>query len=240
MNMHKTKCLIIAAGEGSRLQSESDLKPLTPVSGIPLIQRIISNAMLAGIEEFFIATGYMHETLDAFLYALGTSLDVKITTIFNPDWVHGNATSVFAAENHIKGNFVLLMADHLVEPELIKKVIHNTTQKHPLCLAIDHDLNNKYVDNDDATKVLAHNGYIEDIGKQLTQYNAYDTGVFHCDDRIFSTLSETIALKQYGLSDCVKKLASTKLATTVSGNGAIWIDIDSPEMLQIAEQYINE
>ena len=46
------KCLIIAAGKGSRLQERGDSKPLIPILGIPLIERVIRAAMEAGADEF--------------------------------------------------------------------------------------------------------------------------------------------------------------------------------------------
>ena len=41
------KCLIIAAGKGSRLRQLGDSKPLIPILGVPLIERVIRIAMEA-------------------------------------------------------------------------------------------------------------------------------------------------------------------------------------------------
>ena len=41
-------CLIIAAGHGSRLRDVSPSKPLTPVAGVPLIERVIRAAAEGG------------------------------------------------------------------------------------------------------------------------------------------------------------------------------------------------
>ena len=38
------KCLIIAAGRGSRLLKKGDSKPLVPLLGLPLIERTILTA----------------------------------------------------------------------------------------------------------------------------------------------------------------------------------------------------
>ena len=51
------KCLIIAAGKGSRLQLMGDSKPLIPILGIPLIERTFRYAMEAGADEFYVVTG---------------------------------------------------------------------------------------------------------------------------------------------------------------------------------------
>ncbi len=55
------KCLIIAAGKGSRLQQEDDSKPLVPILGIALIERVIRAAMEAGADQFYVVIGYQGE-----------------------------------------------------------------------------------------------------------------------------------------------------------------------------------
>ncbi|MFQ5716908.1 MAG: NTP transferase domain-containing protein, partial [Nitrospinales bacterium] len=52
------KCLIIAAGRGSRLQMRGDSKPLIPIFGMPLIERVIRSAHEAGADDFYVVTGY--------------------------------------------------------------------------------------------------------------------------------------------------------------------------------------
>lgn len=42
------KCLIIAAGQGSRLQSKGESKPLVSLLGVPLIERVIRSAIAGG------------------------------------------------------------------------------------------------------------------------------------------------------------------------------------------------
>jgi len=48
------KCLIIAAGQGTRLKAKGEVKPLVPLLGVLLIERIIRSAMDGGAEELFI------------------------------------------------------------------------------------------------------------------------------------------------------------------------------------------
>ena len=46
------KCLILAAGDGSRLVAKADSKPLLKVMGLPLIERTIATAHETGISDF--------------------------------------------------------------------------------------------------------------------------------------------------------------------------------------------
>ena len=52
------KCLIIAAGKGSRLRSIAEVKPLIPLRNTPLIERVIDSAMEAGADDFYVVVGY--------------------------------------------------------------------------------------------------------------------------------------------------------------------------------------
>jgi choline kinase len=74
------KCLIIAAGKGSRLRQWGDSKPLVPVLGVPLIERAIRSAMEAGADDFYVVTGYQREHVQDFLIRLAERLGTPITS----------------------------------------------------------------------------------------------------------------------------------------------------------------
>jgi len=81
------KCVVIAAGQGSRLQNKAEIKPLMPVLGIPLIERVIREASRAGIDEFCVVTGYKASVLKSFLSDLSDRTGLKITSIDNPECI---------------------------------------------------------------------------------------------------------------------------------------------------------
>ena len=51
------KRLIIAAGKGGRLQQTGESKPLIPIFGVPLIERVVRSAQEAGADDFYVVTG---------------------------------------------------------------------------------------------------------------------------------------------------------------------------------------
>ena len=77
------KCLIIAAGKGSRLQQEGPTKPLLPILGVAMIERIIRSALEAGADDFFVTTGYHSEYVRVFLDRLNDRLPIRLTAIMN-------------------------------------------------------------------------------------------------------------------------------------------------------------
>ena len=238
MTDEKTSGLIIAAGEGQRFPSVSDSKPLVEVAGVALIQRVMENAMAAGIEQFHVVTGYRHMELREALVGIGRELEATIAVIFNPIWRRGNGTSVLAAKDHITGDFVLMMADHLVDPRLIKRVLAEGVPDKHVCLAVDHDLMNGTVDLEDVTKVKTGEGYIIRIGKELEEYDAFDTGVFYCSQEIFSYLESSIQADKCDLSRCIQRMADDRLAKPVAVDGYFWVDVDTPAMATLAEDYV--
>ena len=100
------KCLILAAGKSSRLQLRGNSKPLIPVLGKPLIERVISSALKAEADDFYVVTGYRGELITAFLKEIAEKLDVKITTINNDDWEKENGISVLKARDYIDEPFL--------------------------------------------------------------------------------------------------------------------------------------
>ncbi len=64
------KCLIIAAGKGSRLSKKGDTKPLVPLLGLSLIERVIITAKKSGLSDFYVVTGYNGKTVEHFLKKL--------------------------------------------------------------------------------------------------------------------------------------------------------------------------
>ena len=77
------KCLIIAAGKGARLRTKGKVKPLVPILGVPLIERVIRTAKAAGADDFYVVLGYEAKQIDAFLNQLTQILNIPITTIQN-------------------------------------------------------------------------------------------------------------------------------------------------------------
>jgi CDP-L-myo-inositol myo-inositolphosphotransferase len=89
---------------------------------------------------------------------------------------------------------------------------------------------------EDVTRVKVKDGKILDIGKGLTDFNGFDTGIFLCTTAIFKALERST--KQDGditLSGAVKILAAEGKAKTFEISGRFWIDVDDPAAFRRAE-----
>lgn len=232
-------CLIIAAGLGSRLRSVADSKPLTRVCGVPLIEHVIRAAAVGGAGRFHVATGHEADRLEAFLAALAQRTDLEIRTVRVPDWTRANGHSVIAGADRIDGDYLLLMSDHLFDPEIVR-ALSRAPRPAGLRLAVDRDLARPSLDLDDATKVaLGDDGRIVSIGKSLERYDAVDTGIFHATPALAVAIREAIAAGGGGgLSEGVQLLADRGAAETMDVAGRFWLDVDDPPSLEMAEAMI--
>jgi CDP-L-myo-inositol myo-inositolphosphotransferase len=236
------KCLIIAAGKGSRLQSRGKCKPLISLLGIPLIERVIRAAIEAGADEFFVVVGHQGKQLSHFLARLADSLAIQITPLVNDDWDKENGLSVLKAREVLHEPFLLLMADHLFDPKLVQELTSLELGDGEIALVVDGNTRNPLIDMEDVTRVkVGDDGpmggkKIHDIGKGLADFNGFDTGIFLCSPAIFKALEQS---KEQGgdttLSGAVRTLAAEGRAKAILMDG-FWIDVDDPAAFQKAEQ----
>ena len=230
------KCLIIAAGQGVRLKSKGEIKPLVPLLGVPLIERTVRSAIEGGADEFVVITGYEGEQLSKFLQPLAKRLNVAITLIQNDDWQKENGFSVLKAQDVLKEPFLLLMADHLFDPAIIRSLQEQTLNDGEVLLAVDTDENNPLVDMDDVTKVHIKDGTILNIGKTIDDFNGFDTGIFLCTPAIFVALERACEIhNDTTLSAAIQILAEKNQAKSMQTKG-FWIDVDDEKAHQKAEK----
>jgi len=227
------KALIIASGRGKRIENFFSPKPLTPLLGLSLIERVILTAKRAGIKDFLIVVGYLREKIKESL-GKGKKYGVNIEYIDNEEWEKENGVSVLKATSSLKENFILLMADHIFEHKILLKLKEQKLNEGGI-LCIDRDPK-EYIDLNDATKVRLKNGYIEDIGKDLKEWDGIDTGIFLLSPAIFDTLREGMERERTSLSEGVKILAQIRKVRGLDISNNFWIDIDTEKELRIAQR----
>lgn len=231
------KCLIIAAGKGSRLWRKGNTKSLIPLLGIPLIERVIRSATEAGIEDFYVVSGYNGEHVRPFLDGLAPRCHIAMTHLINDDWEKDNGLSVLTAKEHLSEPFLLLMADHLFDPGILRELMAQPPGQGELTLAIDSNTANPLVDMDDVTRVQHDHGKLVAIGKDLADFNGFDTGFFLCPPALFGALERSAADQgDTSLSGGVRRLAAEGKVNVLDIRDRFWLDVDDPEALGKAER----
>ncbi len=234
------QAVILAAGLGSRLAPYAPMpKPLVPVGGRALLLWALQAAEYAGCQEAIIVLGYRaQEVQQAVAAQYGGPLRLRYA--YNPDFRKQNGLSVLAARSYLHGAFLLLMSDHVVEPEAVERFRYREPVQRGVLLLVDSRLE-QIVDPADATKVRVHNGKILAIGKELTDYNAVDTGIFLATLELVEALAAVE--RRYGdvsLTAGVQELALRGHAEAEELGEFFWQDVDTAETYAVAERWARQ
>lgn len=230
-----SECLILAAGNGSRIASVSGgaPKPLVCLHGVSLLEHVITSSQEAGISKFVIVVGYRADLIRRWF--TGRSFDgVSVTLVENSEFHKANGVSALAAKDELRNPFLLLMSDHIFEPKTAKALLRQSVAEDEVILAVDHNVDCVF-DLDDATKVTCEGNFIVDIGKDLENYDALDTGMFLCGPALFNRLESAKKDGNCSLSDGMRQLAREHKLRAFDIGDAHWQDVDSPEALAHAE-----
>ena len=155
------RAIILAAGTASRLRPLTLHTPkcLLKVGERTLLQRSMDALIKAGIRQFCIVTGYLHEQIEDFVrQTYGGSIDVCF--IHNKDFeTTNNIYSLWLARPQADGQEVLLLdSDLLYDGQIVKRVL---ADKHENVLTlIRHELG-----EEEMKVVMNGDGAITEISK---------------------------------------------------------------------------
>jgi choline kinase len=233
--MKVNHCLILAAGNGTRLRPVSDglPKPLVHFRGKPMLEHVILRAHKAGIDNFVIVVGYRSDLIRRWLDSRWLG-NVSVTVVENPEYHKANGISALKAKDVIRENFLLLMSDHVFEPQTAKALMDQPLAPGEVILAVDPKIDRVF-DLDDATKVRRDGDRIVDIGKEIATFDALDTGMFLCSPVLFDKLQSATRDGNCSLSDGMRQLARERNLRAFEIGQAHWHDVDTPEALAHAE-----
>ena len=135
INRSKTKCLIVAAGLGSRLKGHTEHNPkcMLDFGGKTLLQRQLSSYKNNGIEDISLIRGYKKNKINYKGIKYFDNKDYKDNNILN---------SIFYGEEVINGNIIISYSDILFEPFVVKRAIESD---HDISVIVDVDWRDYYI-----------------------------------------------------------------------------------------------
>ena len=233
--VHVKQCLILAAGNGTRMRavSASLPKPLVEFRGRPILEHVIGRAQEAHIDEFVVVVGYRGDLIREWFESRWTG-KAHFTWVENAEYHKPNGISALKARSALRGNFLLLMADHLFDAATAKRLVQERLAPGEVILAVDPKIDRVF-DIDDATKVRRVGNLIVDIGKEIEPYDALDTGMFGCSPALFDELEAANKEGNCSLSDGMRRLARQGRLRGLEIGDAQWHDMDTPEALAHAD-----
>jgi choline kinase len=224
------------AGSGSRLQRGGEIiaKPLVPLLGRPLISYTFDTLASRGIKTIHAVVGFNSESLRTRINPL-IPAGIDFHWIENPEWQKQNGVSVLAAASFVEPPFLLTMGDHIFDASIVDLVLRESAADK-LNLAVDRK-RDAIFDLDDALKLQLDGDRIVAIGKDLSEYQAIDTGVFLCPATIFSYLEAAKRNGDCSMADGMRLMATENKVRLIDIGDAWWQDVDTPEMLQQAQKH---
>ena len=132
------------------------------------------------------------------------------------------------------------MADHWYQPEIAKILATSSGGGAVSKLCVDLDTGSP-LRSDDATRVqLIAGGSIARVGKDLSEFDAIDCGLFLFNQDIFGALRQGFASGEYELGAAANRLASTGHLEMVDVEGLLWEDIDTEDELRSASRKLRQ
>ena len=229
-----TRALILAAGRGIAIGENGVPNCLSVVGGASLLERTLGLLDTVGIQKIGLTVGYDGAAIRRHVAdsaRLGAALKRRIAFFENPEWDGPNGLSVLAARAFVTERTLLMMADQIAAPALLRELCALPAASGPTVLAVDRDLPRVF-DIDDATKVKLTGDRVAEIGKGLELYDAVSAGLFVMAPSLCRTLEQ---LLRPSLTEGVAAAAREGLVTAHDVGAKLWQDVDSPPMRLHAE-----
>ena len=192
----------------------------------------------AGLSEIAIVVGYQAEKIRE---ALGESYP-NLTFIYNQHYLGGNALSVYAVRSFAMDEpFVLCMGDHPISPRIVESLLLEHGDGCILC--VDQGASHPSQINDATRVLLGPEGDIATIGKDLTTWDAVDTGVFRMTGDFFGAVEHLMetAGTSVNITDVVRYMGDEGAPFSVCDvSGMFWADVDTVEDYEAVDSLLRE
>ena len=234
------QALILAAGAGSRIVGHvaQPHKAMVEVGGKPILLHTCERLLESGVRDIVIAINPTGGPLRSMLEACQPLKD-HLSFVVNEDWERGNGTSVLAAGSLMGEQFMLSMADHVFDPQIVEGMCSQRVESGQVVLAVDRKLHDIH-DMDDATKALLEEDRVRALGKQLDHYNAIDAGMFVCSNELIESVSRAAepGPGEVTLSAGLDSVIAAGQLRYFDVGDSWWQDVDTPSALQHAESLV--
>ncbi len=142
---HRIQAVILAGGLGTRLRPYTLLlpKPMLPVGPRPILEHIIDWLKENGVTDIIISTGYLGKTIQEY-FGVGKDWGVKIQYAKSPHPL-GIAGQLKTAESKLRGSFVCVYGDAILEMDLKKLIkFHDSHEALATIALMKYSTNLKY------------------------------------------------------------------------------------------------
>jgi UDP-N-acetylglucosamine diphosphorylase/glucosamine-1-phosphate N-acetyltransferase len=225
------KAVILAAGEGVRLQPVTSTRPkhMIKIGGKPILEHCLNALKPSGIDETLIIVNYRADQIRQY-FGNGEKFGLKIEYV-EQKAIAGTGNAVSVAEPYVKDAFLLVYGDLLFSAEAVKKVI-TVNQMRPVAtmavVPVEKPENYGIVELENETRIKR---ITEKPKREETPSNLANAGIYVFSTEIFAKIGETSASirGEWEITDAISLLLNEKktlLAARLSRDE--WLDIGRP------------
>lgn len=226
------KAVILAAGKGRRLSPLTDTtpKPLIPVLGVPILERLLQN-LPDEITEVYIVVDYLKEKIQR--YFGNGYRGIKITYIDQGEKT-GTYGALHSAGYHLrKSRFLVMGSDDLFNKDELTELI-----KHPLAFGV----HKKFLPGKDWLIIEESGGFVKSMRRpsdeEFKEMQYMATGVYVLDETIWNYEPYKLDNGEYGLPQTMRPMLLGKDFVMVEMKE--WLQINTHEELAYAESHLGK
>lgn len=209
--MTKTTAIILAAGQGTRMKSPLP-KVLHPVSGQPMIFRVLSQCLNAGFSQARVVLGHGGDLVKTVVQPFSQQVQSKIEVqIHHQKEQLGTADAVKAADiDTLEGTVVILNGDHpLINSDDLKSFVADFKELNLDLAVVSVELD----EPGDFGRIVKHKGQFKAIieakeaSPEILNVKEVNTGIYVCKAQVLKKYLPLIkndnAKKEFYLTDII-------------------------------------
>ena len=224
MNDDPATAVILAAGEGRRLEPLTNRrpKPMVPVANRPLLEHVVEAVAGAGIDRIVLVVGYRQERIRNH-FGDGDDWGVTIEYVEQSTQL-GTGHAVLQAEPVVDGSFVVLNGDRIVDSAAVSAVRDRLSDGDaPLVTATavesPRDYGVVHLDGDRVTE-------IDEKPEGPVDTNRINAGVYGFSPAVFDAIRATNTTGELAITATLNDLAERDAVTCVGYDGR-WLDVSN-------------
>lgn len=234
------KAVVLAAGQSTRLsQTIAGPKQLVQIGEFTLIEHVLRTAARCDVEEIIVVTcADNHAALHAAVAAMQQRTRCPVVCLCSEHAALGNGASCVDALSAADDDCLVFVSDHVLSTRTMDTVIQlfaeHRLKRLPM-LACDPNVDGIF-DLPDATKVKVQANCIMQIGKDLSDYDWIDMGIFYLPHNVHADLQHACHEGAHSLTELVRIWLQTDRFLAVPVADACWQDVDDIDMLTVARE----
>ena len=210
------QAVILAAGEGQRLRPFTASKPkaMISIAGKPILHHVVESLVQNGIRNIVLVVGYKKEQVLDYMGS-GEQWGIDLTYVTQARQL-GTAHALAQAKDTVKGEFLVLPGDNLIEADTIAQFV---TMKPEAMLV-------KRVDNPTRYGVVTiEKGVVKDIIEKPKEAksNVINTSIYAFNKGIFSFIEPEL-----DIPDALNNMIAQGKHLKAHETDGTWLDIVYP------------